>query len=69
MDICAGCGRKLKNSTSQELGYGPVCYRKKFGHTMKKRIKTNNSSTDEIPYYEMPGQMTLEDFLVPGSKW
>ncbi|HEY3483364.1 MAG TPA: DUF6011 domain-containing protein, partial [Streptomyces sp.] len=26
------CGKKLTDPKSQELGYGPVCYRKEFGH-------------------------------------
>lgn len=67
--ICLNCGRILKSEKSQKLGYGPVCYRKKFGNTRETRNKTNNSSADEIPYYDIPGQMKLEDFLSPESEW
>lgn len=63
MDICAGCGRKLKTETSRELGYGPVCYGKIYGSSSRTANKMNKASTDEIPYYEIPGQMTLEEFL------
>lgn len=63
---CAICGRKLKDPMSMERGYGPVCYERAFGHPApaKERIRRKKSqSTDDIPYYDIPGQMTLDDYL------
>lgn len=61
---CLGCGRALKTQLSKECGYGPVCYKKIYGTSIKTRASTNKStSADEFPYYEIPGQMCLEDFL------
>jgi hypothetical protein len=57
-----------------ELGYGPVCYKKVFGNRKKirstKQILDKNSSVsaDEISYYDIPGQMSLEDFLKPDAE-
>lgn len=71
---CELCGRKLKSSESMELGYGPVCYKKVFGNRKKirstKQIRDKNSSVsaDELPYYDIPGQMSLEDFLQPDAE-
>lgn len=58
---CQGCGRVLKNQKSRELGYGPVCYKKAFGSNTKR--KDSYSSADDFPYYEIPGQMEIEDYL------
>lgn len=60
---CVICGRQLKSSKSRELGYGPVCYKKMFGYAPRIRGKPAGSSSDEIPDYDIPGQMTVEDYL------
>lgn len=65
MAICMKCGRKLRNNDSKLSGYGPVCYRKLFGSSARIRDgdRKGGCSDGEIPYYEIPGQMVLEDFL------
>lgn len=65
---CLGCGRELKTQLSKECGYGPVCYKKIFGCSIKTRASNeSNSSSSEFPYYEIPGQMTLDDYLKENS--
>ena len=61
--ICLSCGRKLKSEASVEAGYGPVCYRKIFGVSLKKIHKEKDLDTGNIPYYNIPGQMTMEEYL------
>lgn len=65
MAVCMECGRKLKSSQSELTGYGPICYKRVFGTTMRARDGNSKSSTsiDDIPYYDIPGQMSIEDFL------
>lgn len=60
---CAACGRPLKSSKSRELGYGPVCYRKMFGCAPRIRGNAAESSADDIPNYDIPGQITVEEYL------
>lgn len=60
---CQVCGRALKSHKSRELGYGPICYKKIFGTSAKSRGLLKNESADDYPYYEIPGQMTLDDYL------
>lgn len=64
---CQGCGRTLKSQKSRELGYGPVCYKKIFGTSAKIRGLPKKESADGIPYYEIPGKMTLDDYLNKGK--
>lgn len=62
--VCSICGRKLKDPKSRELGYGPVCYQKTFGCSMRAKGATGASvGIDDYPEYHIPGQMSLEDFL------
>lgn len=65
MDICKECGRRLRTSQSRKAGYGPVCYKKMFGTSLKIRAgdKQISTPTDDFPYYEIPGQMSIEDYL------
>lgn len=67
---CYACGRELKSATSREIGYGPVCYKRVFGTSL--RIHKGDSKTDytsdNVPYYEIPGQMSIEDFFGIGEK-
>lgn len=62
---CYACGRELKSATSKESGYGPVCYKRVFGISL--RIRDGDTKTDyisdSVPYYEIPGQMSIDDFL------
>lgn len=60
--ICSICGRRLKSAKSRELGYGPVCYKRTFG-SVKLRGHKENSSAEEMPYYDIPGQITIEEYL------
>lgn len=65
MAVCMECGRKLRSKQSKETGYEPVCYKRVFGISM--RIRDGDSKTsaasDDFPYYEIPGQMSIEDFI------
>ena len=61
--ICLNCGRKLKSIASREAGYGPVCYRKMFGTSLRSSRKDSISETTDAPYYKIPGQMTMDEYL------
>ena len=61
--ICLNCGRKLKSVASREAGYGPVCYRRMFGTSLRSSRSDSISNTTEIPHYNLPGQMTMEEYL------
>lgn len=65
MAVCMECGRKLRSAQSKEAGYGPVCYKRVFGTSL--RIRDGDTKTDyisdSVPYYEIPGQMSIDDFL------
>ncbi|MCI9530311.1 MAG: hypothetical protein HFH38_00905 [Lachnospiraceae bacterium] len=60
---CSICGRKLSNPRSRELGYGPVCYKRKSGTVPHASKKGGHSSTDEVPDYNLPRQMSVDDYL------
>lgn len=60
--ICSICGRRLKSAKSRELGYGPGCYKRTFG-SVKQGGHKENSSAEEMPYYDIPGQITIEEYL------
>lgn len=66
--ICLNCGRKLKSVASREAGYGPVCYRKIFGTSLRSSRSDNASNTMEIPHCNLPGQMTMDEYLQMGSE-
>lgn len=62
---CSICGRKLRNPKSKELGYGPVCYKRKFGitpHTSRKSADTPVPAGEDADY-NLPGQISMEDYL------
>lgn len=59
---CLLCGRKLNKEKSQEIGYGPVCYRKLFGST-SSRQRIRDRGGGDFPYYDIPGQINIEDYL------
>lgn len=60
---CSVCGRKLRNPKSQEVGYGPVCYRRLFGTSLRANDKDDKSSVDVMANYEVPGQISMDDYL------
>ena len=63
---CLICGRKLNNPQSKASGYGPVCYRKKFGIAPYIRQRDNNITVKEkkeADDYNLPGQISVEDYL------
>ncbi len=62
--ICGLCGRKLKNTKSKELGYGPVCYRKAFGTVPKVKASKEIGEGGDFHDYIIPGQMEMADFLL-----
>ena len=74
-DTCLNCGRTLRNAVSRKAGYGPVCYKKMFGNNMRdsdKKTFGNNMrdsgknsilNDTDITCYNMPGQITLEEYL------
>lgn len=61
--ICLNCGRKLKSAASRKVGYGPVCYRKMFGANLKSRAKASTTDVAVTPNYDIPGQMTIKEYL------
>lgn len=61
--ICLKCGRKLRNAASKDTGYGPVCYERLFGTRRRTGGKSSDSSSSDIPYYDIPGQMTIDDYM------
>ena len=61
--ICLNCGRKLKSEASKEAGYGPVCYRKMFGTRLRSSRKDRISEMSDTTCYDIPGQMTMEEYL------
>jgi len=66
--ICLNCGRKLKSVASREVGYGPVCYRKMFGISLSNRHKNIVPKHAGTPCFDIPGQMTIEEYLQMDSK-
>lgn len=66
--ICLNCGRKLKSITSREAGYGPVCYRKVFGTSLRSSRKDSVSETADTPCCNIPGQMTMDEYLQRDSE-
>lgn len=60
---CKICGRALKNVKSREAGYGPVCYRKKFGANIPIKRRESTLSAGKVSYCEVPGQMQVYDYL------
>lgn len=60
---CSICGRRLSDPLSVERGYGPVCYKRKFGVTSHARHEKSAPSTDETPDHGLPGQISLEEYL------
>ncbi len=61
--ICANCGRKLKSAASREAGYGPVCYKRIFGISLRGRCPNNALETAAAHYHALQGQMTVEEYL------
>lgn len=62
---CSICGRKLRNPKSKELGYGPVCYKRKFGMMQHTSCWDADAlaPAGEDADHNLPGQITLEDYL------
>lgn len=61
--ICLACGRILKSQKSKELGYGPKCYRRIYGSGGSSRKGDKGFIIDGIPHYEVPGQISIDDYL------
>ena len=59
---------KLKSSKSKEVGYGPICYKKLFGSKVKIRNKSVSKSTYKFNLNDMPGQMSIDDFISTSEK-
>ena len=60
---CLLCGRKITDPKSVESGYGPVCYKKKFDVHKTARKKREKKTVMDIPCYDIPGQMSIEEYL------
>lgn len=60
---CKVCGRTLKRATSRDAGYGPVCYRRTFGCHIPVRYGGHNPPAGNNTYCQIPGQMTIYDYL------
>lgn len=71
---CKICGRVLKNTTSQQMGYGPVCYRKMFGNSIfvrnreRRTLKQRDTTAGDSTYCRIPGQMKVDDYLQSDGK-
>lgn len=65
---CSICGRQIKTAESCKRGYGPVCYRKKFGIDLRVSNRGEEESMKSSDY-NLPGQISLEDYLqmLPGK--
>ncbi|MEH2957825.1 DUF6011 domain-containing protein [Candidatus Merdisoma sp. JLR.KK006] len=63
---CLICGRKLRNLKSRELGYGPVCYKRKFDITphIGHRDADTLAPARKVISHNLPGQMSIEDYLM-----
>ena len=59
---CLVCGRKLRNPQSKELGYGPVCHKRKFGIAPHTDRRDDNSSTGKKLGFNLPGQISIYDY-------
>lgn len=66
--ICLNCGRKLRSAASREAWYGPVCYRKMFGPSLRSSRKDRVSEATDTICYDIPGQMTMEEYLQMDSE-
>ncbi len=66
--VCQSCGRKLKDTTSLERGYGPVCWERLHGGSHKSRCssqagcKKKSKSPQVEENINIPGQMSIEDY-------
>jgi len=63
--ICLNCGRKLRSAASKEAGYGPVCYKRKFGiipHTSRRSVDVPVPA-EEAADHNLPGQISMEEYL------
>ncbi len=60
---CLICGRKLMNPQSREIGYGPVCHKRKFGSSPHARRRDIEPPAGQAPDYNIPGQISMEDYL------
>ena len=65
-----GMRKKIEKPTKQGSRYGPVCYKRVFGTSMRIRDGDSKTGTasDDFPYYEIPGQMSIEDFIKADEK-
>lgn len=63
--ICGRCGRRLKDSASIKIGYGPVCYKKMFRTVPKTKASARGKMEERGDFhdYMIPGQMEMADFL------
>ena len=52
---CQKCGKKLTDPESIKRGYGPECWGTISGQ--------NHFPQADLTNYDVPGQMTIEDFL------
>ena len=60
---CSVCGRKLTSHKSQEVGYGPVCYRRLFGYCLQENDNRDQKPMDVMTNYEVPVQLSMDDYL------
>ncbi len=61
---CGVCGRTLRNPDSKKMGYGPVCYKRTFGSSPRQgRRDQKEPPPESAGFYEIPGQISMEDYL------
>lgn len=61
--VCGICGRKLNNPKSRELGYGPICYKRKFGITPHMSRRDAPVQAGQETDHNLPGQISMEEYL------
>ncbi len=64
---CQKCGKRLSDPDSMKRGYGPECWETITGEPAKKR-KTILEKMDSAEEEQIPGQMSLDDYLALTSE-
>ena len=65
-----GMRKKIEKPTKQGSRIRTGMYKRVFGTSMRIRDGDSKTGTasDDFPYYEIPGQMSIEDFIKADEK-
>ncbi|MCD8011626.1 MAG: DUF6011 domain-containing protein [Lachnospiraceae bacterium] len=64
---CQKCGKQLSDPDSMRRGYGPECWENITGEPARKG-KSIPAKTDPTEEEQIPGQMSLDDYLALASE-